>query len=62
MSDIPYTTICGLRFNARGVVVTEAEKQATWARAVEAERAERRKERTQAQDAAGLATRLWDQR
>lgn len=56
-----YTTICGLRFNERGVVVDETRKQATWAREVAEERALRR-EPKQEQDAAGLAARRWDQR
>lgn len=60
MADTP-TTICGLRFTERGVLVDEATKQATWAREVEAERALRR-EPKQEQDAAGLAERLWSQR
>jgi hypothetical protein len=61
MADHP-TTIVGLRFNDRGVDVTDAEIQATWRRAVEAERAARRQSLTQEQDADGLAERQWSQR
>lgn len=54
-------SICGVRFNAQGVVVPETQKQATWAQAVEAERAARRPQ-VQADDPAGLAERAWSQR